>query len=128
MGKVKYCFFPKNGIQRTNILHLSNPKAPSKVKRHILTSNKVNNVTKCAQCDDNGNVTLMAQGACCILQLMLQLCFPVKSKVQTVLTPIVIPDKNTHELENNVNPTSKKLKFPHFFKTFYVLTKHIGKV
>ena len=56
-------FLQKKGIQRTNMLRLSNPKAPSKVKHHLLPSYTVNDVTKRAPCDDNGNVTLMAQGA-----------------------------------------------------------------
>ena len=33
------------------------------VKRHVLTSYKVNDITKRATCDDNGTVILMAQGA-----------------------------------------------------------------
>ena len=56
MGRVKYSFFPKKGIQNTNILRLSNSKAPSKVKRHLLTSYKVNDFTKRQPCEDNGNV------------------------------------------------------------------------
>ena len=32
-------------------------------KIHLLTSYKVNDFTKSAPLDDNGNVTLMAQGA-----------------------------------------------------------------
>ena len=31
-----------------------------------------------------------------------------------MFTSIVIPDKNTGELNINVNPMSKKLKFSHF--------------
>ena len=31
-----------------------------------------------------------------------------------MFTPILIPDKNTRELRNNVNPTSKKFKFSPF--------------
>ena len=50
-------------IQRTFILPLSNLKAPSKGKRLLLTSYNVNDVTERATRDDNGNVTLMAQGA-----------------------------------------------------------------
>ena len=61
MGRVKYSFFPKNDIQRTNILRLSNSKTPSKGKRYLLTSYNVNYVTERAPRDDNGNVTLMAQ-------------------------------------------------------------------
>ena len=63
MGRVKYSFFPKKGNQRTNILHISNSKAPCKVKRHILASYIVNDVTERAPRDYSGNVTLMAKGA-----------------------------------------------------------------
>ena len=45
---------------------------------------------------------------------MLLSWFPVKNKVQTTFTPILIPDKNTRELRNNVNPTCKKLEFSRF--------------
>ena len=62
MGRVKY-FFPKKDIQRTNILRLSNSKAPSKGKRYLLTSYNVDDLTEREPCDDYGNVTLMAQGA-----------------------------------------------------------------
>ena len=66
--------------------------------------------------DKNGNVTFMAQGAkqnfrLFTTKLMLQTWFPVNNKVQTTFTPILIPNKNTLELKNNVNPMSKKLKF-----------------
>ena len=44
-----------------------------------------------------------------------------------MFTPILKPDKNTRELKNNVNLTSKKLIF-YFFWTFYVPTKNLGKV
>ena len=47
---------------------------------------------------------------------MLQSWFLVNNKVQTKLTPIWIPDKNSQELRNNVNPTSKKIKI---FTIFY---------
>ena len=63
MGRVKYSFFLKKGIQRPNILHPSNSKTPSKGKRSLLPSYKVNDVTERAPCDDNGNVTLMVQVA-----------------------------------------------------------------
>ena len=63
MGSVKYSFIPKKDTLRTNILRLGNPKAPSKVKRYLLTSYNVNDVTERAPRDENGNVTLMAQGA-----------------------------------------------------------------
>ena len=59
----KLFFFSKKDIQRKNILRLSNSKAPSKGKRYLLTSYNVDDVTERAPCDDNGNVTLMAQGA-----------------------------------------------------------------
>ena len=47
----------------TNILRLSNSKAPSKGKRYILTSYNVNDVTGCVSRDDNDNVTLLTQRA-----------------------------------------------------------------
>ena len=59
-----FFFFPKKkDIQRTNILRLSNSKAPSKGKRNLLTAYNANDVTERAPRDDNGNMTLMAQGA-----------------------------------------------------------------
>ena len=63
MGGVKYSFIPKKDTQRANTLRLGDPKAPNKVKRYLLTSYNVNDVTKRAPHDENGNVTLMAQGA-----------------------------------------------------------------
>ena len=45
------------------MLRLGNPKAPSKGKRYLLTSYNVNDVTERAPRDENGNATLMAQGA-----------------------------------------------------------------
>ena len=63
MGRVRYSFIPKKHTKRTNILRLDNPKAPSKAKRYLLTSYNVNDVTERASRDENGNVTLMAQGA-----------------------------------------------------------------
>ena len=54
---------PKKDNLRTNTLRLSNLKAPSKGKRYLLTSYNVDDVTERAPRDDNGNVTLMAQGA-----------------------------------------------------------------
>ena len=60
-GQSKIIMFPKKGIHRSNILRLSKSKAPSKVKRHSLTSYQVNEVTKRAPRDDSVNVTLMAQ-------------------------------------------------------------------
>ena len=47
---------------------------------------------------------------------MLQGCFPDNIKVQTTFTPILMPDKNTRELRNNVNPTSKKLEIQVFME------------
>ena len=44
----------KKYIQNTNILRLSNSQAPSKVKRYLLTSYKVNDVKKRAPRDGNG--------------------------------------------------------------------------
>ena len=59
----KIFFFQIKDIQRTNTLHLSNSKAPSKVKRYLLASYNFDDCTERAPHDDNGNVTLMAQGA-----------------------------------------------------------------
>ena len=42
-------------------MRLSNSKVPIKVKRHLLTSYKVNDVTKRTTRADNDNVTLIAQ-------------------------------------------------------------------
>ena len=63
MGRVRYSFIPKKDTLRTNILHLGNQKAPDKVKRYLLTSYNVNDITERTPRDENGNVTLMAQGA-----------------------------------------------------------------
>ena len=63
MGSVKYSFIQKKDTYRTNILGLGNPKAPSKVKLYLLTSYNVNDVTERAPRDENGNVTVVAQGA-----------------------------------------------------------------
>ena len=99
------------------MLRLGNPKAPSKGKRYLLTSYNVNDVTERAPRDENGNATLMAQEAKqdfilhFATQLMHKSRFPLKNKVQTTFTPILIPNKNTRELRNNINPTSKKLEF-----------------
>ena len=60
MGRVKYSFIPKKDNQRTNILRISNSKAPRKDKRYLLTSHNVNDVTERAPRDDKGNVTIMA--------------------------------------------------------------------
>ena len=57
MGKVKYSFIPKIGFLKNQLI------APSKGKRFLLTSYNVYDVTERALRDDNGNETLMAQGA-----------------------------------------------------------------
>ena len=68
-------------------------------KRYLLTSYNGNDVTERASRDENGNVTLMTQGAKhdfilhFATQLMLQSGFQVKNKVQTTLTSILILDK-----------------------------------
>ena len=49
---------------------------------------------------------------------MLQWCFPGNNQVQTTFTPILIPDKNTRELRNIVNPMSKKLEISGFHGDF----------
>ena len=105
-------------------MRLGNPKAPSNVKCYLLTSYNVNDVTERAPRDENDNVTVVAQGTKqeFILQiatkLMLQGCFPDNIKVQTTFTPILMPDKNTRELKNNVNSTSKKLEISGFHGVF----------
>ena len=62
MDRLISSFFRKKGIQNTDELCLSKSKAPSKVKRHLL-SYIVNDVKKRATRDGNSNVTQMAQGA-----------------------------------------------------------------
>ena len=49
---------------------------------------------------------------------MLKGCFPGNNKVQTMFAPVSMPNKNTRELRNNVNPTSKKLKNSGFHGVF----------
>ena len=49
---------------------------------------------------------------------MLQGCFPDNNKVQTTFTPILMPNKNTRELRNNGNLTSKKLEISGFHGVF----------
>ena len=63
MGRVKYSFFPKKDIHRTNTLRLSISKAPSMGTRYLLTSYNVNDVNERAPHGDNGNVSLMAREA-----------------------------------------------------------------
>ena len=63
-GQSKILFLPKKkDIQRTNILHLNNQKAPSKGKRYLLASYNVDDITEGTPQDNNDNVTLMAKGA-----------------------------------------------------------------
>ena len=112
-GQSKIIIFPEKGIQRSNILRLSKSKAPSKVKRHLLTSYQVNEVTKRAPRDDSVNVTLMAQGAYRILFCILQLTN--NPSITRCFTPTVILDKNTRELGNNENPSKKLKKFTFFY-------------
>ena len=45
-----------------------------------------------------------------------------------MIPPIVIRDKNTHELNINVNPMSKKLKFSHFMDVLCSDKKKLRKV
>ena len=73
MGRAKYSFFPPKDIKRTNILRLSNSKAPSKGKRYWLTPYNINDIIEHASLNDNGNVTLIAQGAMQDFFLLLQL-------------------------------------------------------
>ena len=62
-GQSKIFYFPKKRYSKTNILRLSNSKAPNKGKPYLLPSYNVNDVTESAPRDDNFcNVTLMAQG------------------------------------------------------------------
>ena len=49
---------------------------------------------------------------------MLQWCFPGNNKVQTTFTPTLMSYKNTRELRNNVNTTSKTLKVSGFHGVF----------
>ena len=58
---------------------------------------------------------------------MLQGCFPDNIKVQTMFTPILMPDENTRELRNNVNPTSKKLEISGFQGVFMFWQKPYEK-
>ena len=110
-------FFRKN-IYRSNInkiVRLINSKALSIVNCHFLPSYKLNYVKERAprddnwQCDanDKGNLA----GFYCAFCNLKASCFLFNSNVQTMLTPIIIPDKNTSELGKNVHPTSKKSSF-----------------
>ena len=56
-GQIRIFIFPKKGTQRTNILCLSNSKTLRKVKRHLLTSQKGNDVTIRAPSVNTGNMT-----------------------------------------------------------------------
>ena len=44
-----------------------------------------------------------------------------------MFTPILIPDKHTHELRFNVNPMSKKLNFFRFIDFFMFQHKSLEK-
>ena len=44
-----------------------------------------------------------------------------------MFTPILIPDKHTHELRFNVNPMSKKLNFFRFIAFFMFQQKSLEK-
>ena len=76
------------------LLGLSNSKARGMCKRYLLTSYYVDDVTERAPRDDNGNVTLMTQGAQqdfffhFATYLILLLCFPVNYEVQSRFTSI----------------------------------------
>ena len=56
MGRVKCPFSPKKGIQSMDILCLSNSKAPSKVKHHLLISLKVSDITELESRDDANGI------------------------------------------------------------------------
>ena len=77
-------------------MRLSNPKAPSKGKRYLLTSYNRNGVTERSPRDDNGKVRLTVQGAkqdfilYFATEFMLQSCFRVNKKVKTLFTRILI--------------------------------------
>ena len=45
-----------------------------------------------------------------------------------MFTPILIPDKNTYKLRNNVNPTSQKLKTSRLFGRFRIGQKTSEKL
>ena len=62
-GQSKIFFFSEIRYSKDKLLHLSNSKAPSNGKRYLLTPYNVNDVIERSPRDDNGNVTLMAQGA-----------------------------------------------------------------
>ena len=63
MGRGTYSYSLKKSIQRTCILPLSNSKTLRKVTHLLMTSLKINDVTKLGSWDAIGNVTLTAQGA-----------------------------------------------------------------
>ena len=44
-----------------------------------------------------------------------------------MFTPILMPDQNTRELRNNVNPTSEKLKISGFHGVFMFRQKPFEK-
>ena len=51
----------------------------------------------------------------------------VSSEKQTTFAPILIPNKNTRELRNNVNPTCKKLEFSRFLDFLHSDKKTLKK-
>ena len=57
-----FIIFRKRIFKRPILWRLRNLKALSKDKRYLLKSYNINDVTECAPIDDNGNVTLIAQG------------------------------------------------------------------
>ena len=121
-GQSKIFLLNKKDIQRKNILRPSNSKAPNMGKRYFLTSYNVDDVTKHAPCDGNGNVTLMAQGAKQDFAFRNLTNAPIVFSTQQ--RGANIPNKNTSKLRNNVNPSSKKFDFSRFFFfTFCVLTR-----
>ena len=63
MGRAKYLFYPEKGYLKDQYIAPDNQNAKGKVKRYLLTSYNVNDVIERAPRDENGNVTLMAQGA-----------------------------------------------------------------
>ena len=86
-------------------------------KRYFLTSYNVDDVTEHAPCDGNGNATLMAQGAKQDFAFRNLTNAPIMFSTQQ--RGANIPNKNTPELRNNVNLSSKKFDFSGFFGVFF---------
>ena len=59
----KISFHTQKGYSNDQFMAPKNSKVSNKGKRYLLTSYNINDVTKRAPCDDNGNVMLMTQGA-----------------------------------------------------------------